>query len=68
MTRHDVAILTRPPCTEARDCIVLANLAWLDAHGYRLSVSRESLVNGNGDGFAVGLLADVGLTPATRAA
>jgi hypothetical protein len=62
------AILTAEPCTEARDCVVLANLAWLDAHGYRLSTNREFIVGRSGDGFAVGLLADRGLTPATRAA
>jgi hypothetical protein len=69
MTRHDVAIVTVLPCIEVRDCIVLANLAWLDAHGYRLiSTNREFVVGRSGDGFAVGLLADAGLTPATRAA
>jgi hypothetical protein len=56
------------PCIEVRDCIVLAKLAWLDAHGYRLSTSREFIVGRSGDGFAVGLPADRGLTPATRAA
>jgi hypothetical protein len=68
MTRHDVAIVTVLPCIEVRDCIVLANLAWLDAHGYRLGTNREFVVGRSGDGFAVGLLADAGLTPATRAA
>ena len=62
------AILTRPPCTDARDCVILGNVAWLMAHGYRFSASREFVVDPDGDGFAVGLLADAGLTPATRAA
>lgn len=63
------AILTRPPCTEARDCVILANLAWLDAHGYSVDANRETIVNpGGGAGFAIDQLGDAGLTPATRAA
>jgi hypothetical protein len=38
----------------------------LDAHGYRISTSREFVVDPSGDGVAIGLLADRGLTPATR--
>jgi hypothetical protein len=65
----DLAILTAPPCTETRDCVILANIAWLMANGYTLSESREFVVDPDGDGgFAVGLLGEVGLTPATRAA
>jgi hypothetical protein len=44
MTRHDVAIVTVLLCIEVRDCIVLANLAWLDAHGYRLSTTSVDQV------------------------
>jgi hypothetical protein len=61
------AILTAEPCTAARDCVILANLAWLSAHGYRISPNRE-FVDHEGGGFAVGLLAERGLTPATRMA
>jgi hypothetical protein len=62
----DLAIVTAPPCTETRDCVILGNIAWLMAHGYRLSASREFVVDPDGDGgFAVGLLAERGLTPAT---
>jgi hypothetical protein len=57
-----------PDCGDCRDQVILANIAWLMAHGYRLSTSREFVVGRSGDGFAVGLLADAGLTPATRAA
>jgi hypothetical protein len=46
--------------------VILANLAWLDAHGYTISASREVVVDPDGDGgFAVQLLAEPGLTPAT---
>jgi hypothetical protein len=62
------AILTAEPCTETRDCVILANLAWLSAHGYRISPNREFVVDHNGGGFAVQLLADRGLTPATLVA
>jgi hypothetical protein len=50
------AILTAEPCTEAPDCVILANLAWLSAHGYRISAthgyrisaSREFIVDPSG--------------------
>jgi hypothetical protein len=65
----DLAMLTAPPCIETRDCVILGNIAWLMASGYTLSVSREFVVDPDGDGgFAVGLLDEAGLTPATRAA
>ena len=65
----DPVIVAPPPCTETRDCVILGNIAWLDAHGYTISASREFVVDPSGDGgFAVGLLDEVGLTPATRAA
>jgi hypothetical protein len=59
-----------PDCGDhCRDQTVLANLAWLDANGYRIDANREFVVDPDGGGgFAVGLLAESGLTPATRAA
>jgi hypothetical protein len=63
------AILTAEPCTEAPDCVILANLVWLSAHGYRISASREFIVDPLGaSGFTVGLLGEAGLTPATMRA
>ena len=68
MADATLAIVTSTPCTGTRDCTILANLAWLDAHGWQLDTNRESFLNDEGDGFAVGLLGEAGLTPATRAA
>jgi hypothetical protein len=47
---------------------VLANLAWCDAHDGHIDANREMIVFPNGNGFAVGLLANAGLTPAARVA
>jgi hypothetical protein len=56
-----------PNCGDCRDQVILANLAWLDAHGY--AIGREFVVDPDGDGgFAVGLLDEAGLTPVTWAA
>ena len=71
MDGRDRAIVAPTPgdCGECRDQVILANLAYLTSRGYRISASREFVVDPSGDGgFTVGLLADVGLTPATRAA
>jgi hypothetical protein len=66
--RRDVAIVAPAPadCADCRDQIILGNIAWLSAHGFH--IGREFVVDPAGDGFAVGLLAEAGLTPATRAA
>jgi hypothetical protein len=69
MTDATRAIVAPAPadCGDCRDQVILANIAWLDAHGFH--IGREFVVDpSGGSGFAVGLLADAGLTPATRAA
>jgi hypothetical protein len=71
MDGRDLAIVARRHSTrgDCRDQVILANLAYLMAHDYRLSASREFVVDPDGDGgFTVQLLAERGLTPATRAA
>jgi hypothetical protein len=72
MDERDRAIVAPAPpdCGDrCRDQTILSNLAWLDAHGYRIDANREFVVDpSGGGGFAVQLLGDAGLTPATRAA
>jgi hypothetical protein len=61
MKDRDLAIVASAPpdCGDCRDQVILANLAWLNAHGYRLSTSREYVVDPDGEGsFTVGLLAE----------
>jgi hypothetical protein len=47
--------------------VILGNIAWLSAHGFH--IGKEFVVDPSGaSGFTVQLLAERGLTPATRAA
>jgi hypothetical protein len=69
--QRDLAIVAAAAATDVRDQleVILRNSMWLFTHGYTISASREFVVDpSGGGGFAVGLLADAGLTPATRAA
>ena len=69
MTDATRAIVTPAPgdCRDCRDQVILGNVAWLSAHGFH--IGQEFVVDPDGTGgFTVGLLADAGLTPATRAA
>jgi hypothetical protein len=68
MSTSDRAIVTpaREDCGDCRDQVILGNMAWLMSHGYHISASREFVVDPDGEGgFAVGLLGEAGLTPAT---
>ena len=69
--QRDLAIVATAAATDVRDRldVILRNSMWLFTHGYTISASREFVVDADGDGgFTVGLLGEVGLTPATRAA
>jgi hypothetical protein len=50
-----------------RYIVVLRNLAWLDAHGYRIDRCNGVIRDRDDDaGFALHCLAEEGFTPATR--